>query len=55
MSIFITNILVSSNFFFSPFTPSSEVEPLVVVLIQLEFENRLIQRNWALFWAWVWF
>ena len=46
-SIFVYNIPVSINFF-SPFTPSSEDKPLAVVLIQLEFENRLIQRNWTL-------
>ena len=36
------NIIVSINFF-SPFTD----KPLAVVLIQLDFENRLIQRNWT--------
>ena len=46
-SIFVYNIPVSINFF-SPFTPSSEDKPLAVVLTQLDFENRLIQRNWTL-------
>ena len=33
--------------FLSPFSPSSEDKPLAVVLIQLDFENRLIQHNWT--------
>ena len=48
MFIFINNITVSINFF-SPFTPSSQDKPLAVVLIQLNFENRLIQRNCTFF------
>ena len=47
MSIFINDIPVSINFLFSAFTSSSKGKPLVVVLIQLDFENRLIQRNWT--------
>ena len=46
MSIFINNIPVSINFF-SPFTTSSKDKQLAVVLIQLDFKNRLIQRNWT--------
>ena len=45
MSIFINNIPVSIDSF-SPFTPSSYDKRLAVVLIQLDFENRLTQRNW---------
>ena len=33
--------------FLPPFTPSSQDKPLVVALIQLDFENRLIHRNWT--------
>ena len=44
MSIFINNIPVFINFF-SPFTPSTYDKPLVVVSSQLDYENRLIQRN----------
>ena len=32
---------------FLPFTPSSKDKPLAVVLIQLDLENRLNQRNWT--------
>ena len=46
MSIFINNIPVSINFF-APFTPSSLDKPLAVLSIQLDLENRLIQRNWT--------
>ena len=46
MPIFINNVPVSIDFF-SPFTPSLQDKPLAVVLIQLDFQNRVIQRNWT--------
>ena len=46
MFIFINNTPLSINFF-SPFTPSSQDKPLAVVSVQIDFENRLLQRKWT--------
>ena len=44
MYTFINNIPVSMNIFL-PFTPSLKDKALAAILIQLDFENRLVQRH----------
>ena len=52
MSIFVNNIPVSIKFFCTIYTQFIE-KPPGEVSVQLDFENRLIQRNWTFtFWAW---
>ena len=55
MSIFVNIIQVFIDFF-SQFTLSSQDKQLAVVLIQVDFENKLISKHNATgHWLWAWY